>query len=366
MVKAIRSFFHVSIPDAATRTWGLDLIRCIAVLDIVKIHMWQIFYCQRFNMNIPNVWPIKGVQLFFVLSGFLIGGIIIRQTENRGWQPVNMLRFMCRRWFRTLPNYYAVLLVNIALQYLLNGTEGLKYFSFHFFFFTYNLASPMIPFFMEAWSIAVEEWFYLLYALSAGALYSILSPQRQVKAISISIALVMIIIPTSLRFTPYYHSIHELENSVVFSIDGIGYGVVAAWFYYYYSDRWHRMRWLMFALGALLLYLRPIPEGYWQRIFLLSLLSTGYVLFLPVFNSIKKAPPIIGYVVQVISQLSYSMYLLNLSVVATITVSVFSEHSHESIILITSFYLILLWVLCLLFYKLIERPFLELRDKYYP
>lgn len=347
----------------SSRTWGLDLIRCIAVLDVVKIHMWQMLF-QRYGMDIPFTWPIKGVQLFFVLSGFLIGGIIIRQTETRGWQPANMFRFMVRRWFRTLPNYYAVLLLDILVQYCI-GTNGLHDFTFHLFFFTYNLFGPGPNFFMEAWSISVEEWFYLLYALAAGVLYRFMRRDHHIKPISLLIALVMVAVPTLLRCRHAYLDSDLLEKTVIYRIDGIGYGVVAAWFYYYYPLIWQRLRWPLLVCGILLMVVVPLPEGHVRRVLILSLLSLSYIFCLPVFNSLRYMPPVIGPVVQFISKTSYSIYLLNLSVVGGITVWFFPPEVKDQPVAMVATYLILLTGLSLFFYRIIEKPFLEIRDKYF-
>ncbi len=97
-----------------------------------------------------------GVELFFALSGFLIGGILCEHAESAqpGWAP----RFWLRRWLRTLPDFYLFLLINV----LIPQPAGFPAPSLKYAFFVQNLVTPQPLFFIESWSLAVEEWFYLL------------------------------------------------------------------------------------------------------------------------------------------------------------------------------------------------------------
>ena len=103
-----------------------------------------------------------GVELFFVLSGFLIGQILIRNGSDLG-QAGNVAFFYVRRWFRTLPLFFLFLIVNIAFERFFRAHpvgfgEGLSHG-----FFLRNFASFQMTFFPESWSLAIEEWFYLLF-----------------------------------------------------------------------------------------------------------------------------------------------------------------------------------------------------------
>ena len=91
------------------RVFGLDVMRAAAILIVVDAHATialKDYYSGAFwHHLLPD-----GVELFFVLSGFLIGGILIRSYEkNGGFDRDLLLNFWTRRWFRTLPAYYFVL-----------------------------------------------------------------------------------------------------------------------------------------------------------------------------------------------------------------------------------------------------------------
>lgn len=100
------------------RNFGLDIYRSIAILMVLACHSFGFFYNGWFNAT-PLIWALGlGVEVFFALSGFLIGGILIRDIVEQP-QPVSAPRrlfaFYIRRWLRTLPLYY--LLVIVSLYY---------------------------------------------------------------------------------------------------------------------------------------------------------------------------------------------------------------------------------------------------------
>src|ERR1043166_7307885 len=87
------------------RNFGLDILRAFSI--------WLVML-QHAGIDIPGMAPLKigtiGVEIFFVLSGFLIGGILFREIGKQR-PPLQTLRdFWIRRWFRILPLYYAMLL----------------------------------------------------------------------------------------------------------------------------------------------------------------------------------------------------------------------------------------------------------------
>lgn len=135
-----------------SRIWGLDFWRAWAILLVLWVHSVRIWK-QLFG---PGDWlmPADGVNLFFVLSGFLIGGQLLRR-ESGYW----LSNFFKRRWFRTLPNYYLFFLIH-SLYYLLLGIPEM--ISWKPLLFIQNLYAGYLPFYGESWSLAVEEWFYLL------------------------------------------------------------------------------------------------------------------------------------------------------------------------------------------------------------
>jgi peptidoglycan/LPS O-acetylase OafA/YrhL len=142
-----------------SRNIGLDFIRAIAILLVLIGHIELI--SKPINQPIFYKLGVYGVEIFFVLSGFLIGQIIIKTYSTN--RTFNGLRtFWIRRWMRTLPLYFLVLLIR---EFFFNP-ENIFHF-YHFVFLQDVMQHWGYDFlwFGESWSLAVEEWFYLLVPL---------------------------------------------------------------------------------------------------------------------------------------------------------------------------------------------------------
>src|ERR1700686_5077124 len=139
----------------------LDVLRGIAILGVLFFHGFRADYGElpftgaRKLLIFATQPGSLGVNLFFVLSGFLITGILL-ESKSR---PDYYRRFYARRALRILPAYYALLL----LLFL----TGLKPYSFLLlsFFYLANVTPlfgvPQV--YSVLWSLAVEEQFYLLW-----------------------------------------------------------------------------------------------------------------------------------------------------------------------------------------------------------
>ena len=134
------------------RLTELDGLRALAVLLVIWDHT------TRIDLGIGGY---HGVLLFFVISGFLITGILLGVRGKAA--PVKILRaFVIRRFLRIFPIYYVVLLFAFLL-----GIEGartstgwhLAYLSNWFFIFKGGFGGPL----SHLWSLSVEEQFYVLW-----------------------------------------------------------------------------------------------------------------------------------------------------------------------------------------------------------
>jgi peptidoglycan/LPS O-acetylase OafA/YrhL len=146
---------------------GLDGLRAVAFLIVFFFH----------TRNLPFGW--MGVQLFFVLSGFLITDILLRMKEGLPRREF-FTKFYGRRFLRIFPLYYLYLIALAALIFLL-PLLGLKSLNAElgkgflnqiwvaaFYVFDFFHASAFFErsrFFTHLWSLSVEEQFYLLWPL---------------------------------------------------------------------------------------------------------------------------------------------------------------------------------------------------------
>jgi peptidoglycan/LPS O-acetylase OafA/YrhL len=152
------------------RNFGLDVLRVASISVVLGLHGHMGFFIGTGLASwtgwtaVIDACVAFAVEWFFVLSGFLIGGMLIRgfEAQGTGWSSVR--NFWLRRWFRTIPNYGLFLAVNAGLVWW-GIREGR--FEWRFAVFAQGLAwPPDTPlFYSEAWSLAVEEWFYLLLPL---------------------------------------------------------------------------------------------------------------------------------------------------------------------------------------------------------
>lgn len=161
------------------RNYGLDVLRSIAILGVLIAHSLVILHIspsieRNLFWSIVSSGGLLGVELFFILSGFLIGRILIKLLNECRGMPfskklVKLKYFWIRRWFRTLPMYYLMLIVNILIWIHYNGIENLKQLTFMWrnlvFLQNYNQQASFLIF-PESWSLSVEEWFYLLVPLT--------------------------------------------------------------------------------------------------------------------------------------------------------------------------------------------------------
>ncbi len=163
---------------ASTRLPGLDLLRAVAISWVMAYH------ASSFGLISRDYWIAKfgwmGVDLFFVLSGFLIAGQLLRRWAH-GYPP-NYSRFFARRLLRTLPAY----LVVVALCFLFPVVRERPVIQplWQFLTFTQNFGYVPDPpkAFSHAWSLCVEEQFYLLFPAIVAILAVRPSPPKVVGA----------------------------------------------------------------------------------------------------------------------------------------------------------------------------------------
>ena len=131
------------------RYFGLDMLRAAAILGVFLSH--------EVGMKIAGT-PVfstlnSGVDLFFVLSGFLIGGICFRSVRN---DDFSIWKFWRSRWWRTLPPYIAAILFYVALRPFC--TQLPPVYPYYLVFLQNYLG---VVGFGPSWSLCVEEHFYL-------------------------------------------------------------------------------------------------------------------------------------------------------------------------------------------------------------
>ena len=351
------------------RIFGLDVMRTLAIIQVVYSHSLDL---------LGAYWPpdlsrsyVDGVDLFFVLSGFLVGGILLRSVEENKlpWYKA-LFNFWQRRWLRTLPNYYLFLFVNIGLAYAGVSRGALHMNTWAYFLFLQNFHVQLGLMFWESWSLAVEEWFYLLFPIAVlGALRLIKLPTRYAFLLA---TMAMIILPALIRFTyldgvgslfQYDQSIHKL---VVNRLDTIGFGVLGAWVHHYYRAAWSKLKWFAFIAGIFGYWLATIPWSMANIAYLstwyFTFMSIALAMTLPVLSSWNSTSKYTKPVV-FLSTISYALYLVHLPLRyffldAAEGISVFATG-----LLYAAFWATSIFAAAAI-YRWYELPFMRLRGKF--
>ena len=137
----------------------LDGLRAVAV----GLVMVQHFAPKKAFVGSEGVFPLgtPGVDLFFVLSGFLITFILLQQRDSAVPLADRWRTFFARRVLRLFPLYYGVLLLAVAFNYedIRSFWPWMFGYAGNFYFGITDSRSVLLPF----WSLAVEEQFYLLW-----------------------------------------------------------------------------------------------------------------------------------------------------------------------------------------------------------
>jgi peptidoglycan/LPS O-acetylase OafA/YrhL len=340
------------------RNFALDAIRMCAILPVLAGH-----YMTFAVKDTPTIFYILadlGVEIFFALSGFLIGGIILRDFESGfSWKVAR--NFYVRRWMRTLPLYYMFFVVSTFVTVgglTLDQNWSVKCLAY--LAFLQNLAWPMVDWFQESWSLAVEEWFYLLFPVLFAALIGLRARTR-----ILVIALVLIVMPLALRIHVYNPASDfdlHVRRVVVLRLDAIAYGILAVWAVRTFDlRRWAHVIGAAGLIGAVLtvLFMKGAiyPGDFFARTFTMSVASASFAAVV-LWASFQSWRPI-GFV-KWVSTRSYALYLCNGTVMKTML-----HHGWFAKTPVVSFLIFSTgcFLLAEVAHRLIEQPFMHRRPR---
>lgn len=366
----MNKFLNYLIPDSKNRIEGLDLMRSIAILLVLFYHAW-IFLSPFFQkVGMLFFMGFWGVELFFVLSGFLVGGIFIKSYINHKADISHsfILSFWKRRWIRTIPIYLFALLLNfIVLSFVLNIEID---FPFKYFLFIQNLDSAHPSFFPEAWSLAIEEWFYILLPVLflyknvpknfSGVLYTIL--------LMIGVYTLIRFLNTDINTFDINDWDKNVRKVVVNRLDSILYGVLIFVFIYFKSEVIKNNRYKLFTIGLLgvvfsyLLFFLKVSTIF-NQVFFLSTTSLSFALLIPFFYYFKFKHAIVKNISLYISLISYTLYLFHYTLIFRLMNNYFLGNTLTKAILITASYIVISIVFSTFIYYLIEKRFIKLKNK---
>lgn len=370
---------------------ALHGMRVLAILSVVQYHVTSIFTYET-KLPLDRSWTTTsmsvffGMDLFFVLSGFLIGSILLRSVETAGF--INVRRFYLRRAFRTFPLYYVVLtFLAIALGLTASQRHHLPWE--YFYITNYAPLHRKDVVMLWGWSLALEEQFYLSVPLLFYALSKLRSDRARLSLLGafwISALVVRIVIFERHRGWSPGQVYENLYFKTHTRFDTLVAGIMLA----YVQQRWHKpiARWLeepknraivaLPSLACLWLLMQPWMFGeknlLMVRVFswgtVTSVMYFGWVLLL--LNGgdgwVKRAlsAPFWRH----LATLGYGVYLVHIPLcdkfVAPLARSLSKVH-HWPMTAVWPLSVLMLWALSLLVsygcHIVVEKPSLWMRDK---
>jgi peptidoglycan/LPS O-acetylase OafA/YrhL len=228
---------------------GLDLLRALAIIVVVIYHAGIMGFPMPGRVH---RWGWIGVDLFFVLSGYLIGGQLLAPL-TRG-QSINLKTFFARRGLRIMPAYFVILAIYIFFPTWREYPEMYPWWKF--LLSIQNIGLHGGTAFSHAWSLAVEDQFYLTLP------FILLLVNRWPRA-AIIVPCAIFVLGILLRtFLAYQHPAQ---------ISGVVFRDYQAWIYY---PTWTRLDPLVF--GVALAAIEKFRPEWWRR-----LMDTAIWLWLP-------------------------------------------------------------------------------------
>lgn len=359
---------------AAARLLSLDILRLLAVVMVIGHHM------ERTPTDLSPVakavldawWSHGGlgVDLFFVLSGLLVSGLLFSEYKKHG--EISVPRFYLRRGWKIYPAFYFMLGFTWLYQLLVAGYKmrDRPFFSELFFIQSYQAG-----FWNHTWTLAVEEHFYLLLPLFLLALTrwrrGAADPFRAVPYF-VAAACVVVLVGRIINFQvrdDYSYITHVFPTHL--RIDALFFGVAIGYLYHFHCDSFcntfRPWRYALIAAGAALMFgslLVGSPSdkyihtfGFTQHYLGAAAIIVGALLCHFPRNRLTTILATLG-------SYSYSIYLWHMAIFYWATPHMraagFSWSLRQAIFFGGAF------VIGITMAKLIELPTLRLRDRLFP
>lgn len=365
--------------DSNKRIQSLDILRAIAVILVLGRHL------PEYPEGLPEVVRLSlkawgrcgwiGVDLFFVLSGFLVSGLLFREHARFG--KVRVGRFLARRGFKIYPAFYVMLVTSLVVQLWQSGAISIGNFVSECLF----LQSYFPGVWNHTWTLAVEEHFYIMLAVLIGFLISRKNhqgrPFASLPMIFLCVAVAALLLRCLTSFgSEYTHRTHKFPTHL--RMDSLFFGVFLSYLYHFHPSsvqavvRHFRIPILAVSLGllspALFFQLGKVA---WLSSFGFTLLYLGFggivIAVVDWRPSLPSPLKFLGSLLAGIGFYSYSIYLWHIPVnewgsnlVSTIGTG---RLGYEAVV---AMYLAGSVIVGVLMAKIIELPLLRVRDRFLP
>jgi len=381
--------------EKPSRIVQLDLLRAVAILLVLGRHF--VIPVDEAGIFSPfaKVWERfgwTGVDLFFVLSGFLIGGLLYEELHTTS--DLRLGRFLIRRGFKIWPSYYVFVLFLLASSYWLAPLYPNEHGSFlekiralgpHLV----HLQNYFGPVWLHTWSLAVEEHFYVVFPLLL-LLYTRLRRDPGPPSARV-VGLFTVVVIAGCTFLRVHSDPHapliltKVLAPTQLRIDGLLGGTSLAYVYHVkplWFARLRPLRYALFLVGILAItpmLLLPIDSNPFVCTWGFSLLYVGYGCIIVSVMSISPDSRALRFVsglavtrlLLVIGLSSYSIYLWHWNLARMPILKFAAKHPMSANascnwLFYTGLYVFAAVVVGYATGRLIEFPALRLRDRLFP
>ena len=362
------------------RNIGLDVARTLAILLVLFAHtLWISDHYPKVVSAAMKLSGTAGVEVFFIISGFLIGKMVWRDILKADFSFGHIKHFLFRRWVRTFPLYYLLLFVNVLVWYFIYGEFPEKIYKY--IIYIQNFASTSLPFYRVSWSLAVEQFSYIIGPFLLYALIRLVPKgNRDAYYLWVTVFIIFCFTLTKVYFYYNYHvaDIYEWNESIrkvlIYRLDAVYWGFLLRYFYNKYTAWMHRHEKALLIFGlVMLIFLNIIrvPLGItveetpgFMIIFYLAIHSVAICCLIPYLVTMEIKNKTTAKFFTTISLISYSLYLLHYTIILHSLKVIFPSEELRGFALWS--YTFLYWGITILFsyllYKYFERPVTNLRD----
>jgi peptidoglycan/LPS O-acetylase OafA/YrhL len=349
-------------PDRA-RVAGLDLLRGLAALSVALPHFFA--YRGIFPDTAETVSALA-VEVFFVLSGYVLAPqILLCFAAGR---PRHLGVFLVRRWMRTIPPYLVALLLISILSHQFGNGDFLRYLSY-----TQNLfrSSNTDDYFAIAWSLSVEEWFYIAFPSLLLATAWLGGRRDRRLAIGFGVWFCLMIVVARFLFGNAIDWGATVRRVVIFRLDSIGYGFLLYIAADHFGGRLRRLP--GWASGVALVLTTACAFALLTGIvqtasrfdeflfpFAAALFGSAAILCALCAEAAIQRVPALGWLGRYLGRVSYSTYLFHVILIELIGAALPMIGAIAQLAL----FLTTLFGLTTLFYLYFERPILATRPRY--
>lgn len=204
--------------DTKKRYSSLDFLRGIAALLVMTGHILPGYFSTHVGWS--------GVDLFFVLSGFFVSGILFNEYKSSG--TIKPLRFLVRRGLKIWPLFYTALFMQLIYLFLKGWTPGTKNILAELFF----MQDYFQGFLIVTWSLGIEEQFYLILALLTPFIFPRFGVNYVVPVCILVMVFCLVVRIINFRLNPGYDPYHHFLP-LHLRADSLCSGILIAWYYHF-------------------------------------------------------------------------------------------------------------------------------------